>query len=196
LLHVIALCMLIRFCLREKNLAADATGNLSNICPGFHAIITQTLYIISHDTTWAINSRNRWFLILGKVIFGEAERDFLASNEACRVATCHDDIPHVVPVSYVFEDDVFIFATDYETKKYENISKNNRIALVVDIYSSVGNKAVCVQGVAELIENGGEFARLYKIFHKRFEWVRMDPWKEGEAPFVRVTPTNKISWGL
>jgi uncharacterized protein len=134
--------------------------------------------------------------VLGKVTFTKAESEFLGRNEACRVATCHDNIPHVVPVSYVFEDGVFIFATDYETKKYENISKNNKVALAVDVYSSVGNKALCVQGIAELVEKGSEFARLYKMFHERFEWVRSDPWKEGEAPFVRVTPTRKASWGL
>jgi nitroimidazol reductase NimA-like FMN-containing flavoprotein (pyridoxamine 5'-phosphate oxidase superfamily) len=133
---------------------------------------------------------------LGKVTFTKAEKEFLNSNEACRIATCHDNIPHIVPVSYVFEDDVFVFATDYETKKYENISKNNRIALAVDVYSSVGNKAVCVQGTAELVERGSEFARLYKVFNERFEWVRSDPWKEGEAPFVKVTPISKVSWGL
>jgi len=134
--------------------------------------------------------------VLGKVTFTKAEKEFLGRNEACRVATCHDNIPHVVPVSYLFEDGVFIFATDYETKKYENISKNNKIALTVDVYSSVGNKAVCVQGIAKLIEKDGEFARLYKIFRERFEWVRDNPWKEGEAPFVRVVPTSKTSWGL
>ena len=70
------------------------------------------------------------------------------------------------------------------------------MALVVDIYSSVENKAVCVQGTAEIIESGQEFARLYSMFHNRFEWVRLDSWKEGEAPFVKVTPRNKVSWGL
>jgi nitroimidazol reductase NimA-like FMN-containing flavoprotein (pyridoxamine 5'-phosphate oxidase superfamily) len=134
--------------------------------------------------------------VLSKVTFTKAEREFLDNNEACRVATCHDNIPHVVPVSYIFEDGIFIFATDYETKKYENIHKNNRVALVVDVYSSVGNKAVCVQGIAELVEKGKEFARIYKIFDERFEWVRSNPWKEGEAPFIRLTPTNKASWGL
>lgn len=144
----------------------------------------------------SINSRNPGNLPLGKVTFSKAERDFLGRNEACRIATCHDSIPHVVPVSYVFEDSAFYIATDYETKKYENIKENNNVALVVDVYSSVGNKAVCVQGRAEIIEKGKEFARLYKIFHDRFEWVRQDPWKEGEAPFLRIIPTGKVSWGL
>lgn len=130
------------------------------------------------------------------VTFTKAEKEFLLANEACRIATCHDNIPHVAPVSYVFEDGAFYFATDLETRKLENIRKNGRIALVIDVYSSVGNKAVCVQGRAEIIERGKEFARLYKMFHEKFAWVRRDPWKEGEAPFVKVVPKNKASWGL
>jgi nitroimidazol reductase NimA-like FMN-containing flavoprotein (pyridoxamine 5'-phosphate oxidase superfamily) len=133
---------------------------------------------------------------LAIITFSQAERDFLSSNEACRIATCHDGTPHVVPVSYITEDDSFYIATDYGTKKYDNIKHNKRVALVVDVYSSVGNSAVCVQGTAEIVEKGEEFARLYKIFHDRFEWVRHDPWKEGEAPFLKVTPINKVSWGL
>jgi uncharacterized protein len=133
---------------------------------------------------------------LAKVTFSKAERDFLDKNEACRIATCHNAVPHVVPVSYVFEDDIFYIATDYETRKYENIKHNNMVALVVDVYSTVGNKAVCVQGRAEIIERGQEFARLYNIFYNRFEWVRLDTWKEGEAPFVKVSPRNKVSWGM
>jgi nitroimidazol reductase NimA-like FMN-containing flavoprotein (pyridoxamine 5'-phosphate oxidase superfamily) len=130
------------------------------------------------------------------VAFTKPEKEFLLANEACRIATCHDDVPHVVPVSYVFEDGAFYFATDLETRKLENIKKNGRIALVIDVYSSVGNRAVCVQGRAELIERGKEFARLYNVFHEKFAWVRRDPWKEGEAPFVKVVPENKVSWGL
>jgi nitroimidazol reductase NimA-like FMN-containing flavoprotein (pyridoxamine 5'-phosphate oxidase superfamily) len=133
---------------------------------------------------------------MAKVMFSQAERDFLDRNEACRIATCHDGIPHVVPVSYIFEHGSFFIATDYETRKYENIKRNRTAALVVDVYSSVGNSAVCVQDTAEIIESGQEFARLYKMFHDRFEWVRSDAWKEGEAPFVKVTPKNKASWGL
>ena len=53
-----------------------------------------------------------------------------------------------------------------------------------------------IQGTAHLVETGEEFKRLYKIFEKKFEWVRNDPWREGEAPFVKVQPGNKVSWGL
>lgn len=130
------------------------------------------------------------------VNFNTKEKEFLKSNECCRIGTCHDNIPHVVPVSYVFEDDLFFFATDFNTRKYRNLITNGRIALVVDSYSSVGNKAVCVQGTTAMIDRGEEFSRLYKIFHKNFEWVRIDPWKEGEASFIKVTPISKVSWGF
>jgi nitroimidazol reductase NimA-like FMN-containing flavoprotein (pyridoxamine 5'-phosphate oxidase superfamily) len=132
-----------------------------------------------------------------QVKFTEKEVLFLLENEVCRVATSHNDIPHIVPVNYIHENNFLYFATDYNTIKYQNLEKNKRIAGVVDIYnSSVENKAVIIQGTAELIERGEEFKKLYKIFEKRFEWVRNDPWKEGEAPFVKVKPGIKVSWGL
>ncbi|MCI0560856.1 MAG: pyridoxamine 5'-phosphate oxidase family protein, partial [Nitrososphaera sp.] len=129
---------------------------------------------------------------MSKVKFTRAEQNFLERNEACRVATCMSNIPHVVPVSYIFANSTFIFATDYETKKLENIKQNRHVALTVDVYSSVGNKAVCVQGIAEIVESGAEYETLYRMFHKKFGWVRKDPWKQGEAPFVKVTPRTKV----
>jgi len=67
---------------------------------------------------------------------------------------------------------------------------------VVDVYDSVNNKAVSVQGTAEFIESGEAYSKLYGIFYNRFEWVRRDPWDEGEAPFIKISPNRKVSWGL
>lgn len=133
---------------------------------------------------------------LKKVKFSAAEREFLAKNEACRIATCKNDIPHVVPVSYLFLNAAFYFATDYGTKKLENIKANRNLALTVDVYSSIANKAVCVQGHPRLIESGSEFKKLYDLFYSKFDWVRQNPWKSGEAPFVEVVPYSKVSWGI
>jgi nitroimidazol reductase NimA-like FMN-containing flavoprotein (pyridoxamine 5'-phosphate oxidase superfamily) len=133
---------------------------------------------------------------LDDIRFTEQDLEFLAKNEACRVATCRNAIPHVVPVSYVFERDAFYFAADYGTKKLENLKANPNLALTVDIYSSIGNKAVCIQGRTSMIESGPEFERLYQLFFDKFSWVRANPWKAGEAPFVKVSPYTKVSWGL
>lgn len=128
--------------------------------------------------------------------FTQKEIDFLQNNEACRIATAHDNIPHVVPVTYYFENGNFYIAVDYDTKKYSNLKKNNRAAITVDIYSAGKHRAVIVQGTTEFIEKGAEFQRLYEIFYKRFSWVRENPWKEDEAPFVKISPKTKTSWGL
>lgn len=132
-----------------------------------------------------------------QAIFSKKERKFLLENEVCRVSTSHNEVPHVTPVAYIYEKNFLFFATDYETRKYKNLKVNNRIAASIDIYnSSIENKAVLVQGTADIIEKGREFKNLYQKFYKKFEWVRKDPWKEGEAPFIKIKTFNKISWGL
>lgn len=132
-----------------------------------------------------------------QAIFNKEERKFLLENEVCRVSTSHNEVPHVTPVAYIYEKNFLFFATDYETRKYKNLKVNNRIAASIDIYSSsIENKAVLVQGTADIIEKGREFRNLYQKFYKKFEWVRKDPWKEGEAPFIKIKTFNKISWGL
>jgi uncharacterized protein len=132
-----------------------------------------------------------------EITFSKKEEKFLMENEVCRVSTSHNDMPHITPVSYFYEKRSFFFATDYETRKYKNIKLNNKIALAIDTYnSSVENQAVVIQGFANIIEKGEEFKKLYREFYKKFEWVRSDPWEEGEAPFVKVEAFNKVSWGL
>jgi hypothetical protein len=84
------------------------------------------------------------------------------------------------------------FATDFNTRKYRNLIKNGRIALVVDSYRSVGNKAICVQDRTTIIDRGKEFSRIYKIFHRN-SWVGIDPWKEGEASFIELSPITRYT---
>ena len=130
------------------------------------------------------------------VSFSEKEIDFLNKMEECRVATAHNNIPHVKPVSYLYEEGTILIATDYDTRMYKNLLENPKAALSIDIYKNKGHKAVCVQGDVSIIENGDEFLRIYKKFHDRFDWVRTQAWKENEAPFVKITPITKSSWGL
>ncbi len=128
------------------------------------------------------------------VEFTEKEVIFINKSEICRLATCSDGVPHVVPVCYIFLDNHFYIATDYSTKKFKNISKNRNVSLVIDAYRP--NRAVMVEGIAEIVEKGEEFKRVYRLFYDRFTWVRRDPWGEGEAPFIKVMPKRKVSWGL
>ena len=125
--------------------------------------------------------------------FTKSEERFLKSNEIGRLATISSNgTPHVVPVSYLFKDDAFLIAVDYGTRKLRNLRRNHRTALVVDRLRP--NRGIMIQGKAELIERGAEFRHAYSQFYRAFSWVRADPWKEGEAPFVRIIPETKASW--
>jgi nitroimidazol reductase NimA-like FMN-containing flavoprotein (pyridoxamine 5'-phosphate oxidase superfamily) len=116
--------------------------------------------------------------------------------EEARLATSHDDIPHVKPVSFVFVDEIIIIATDYKTRAFENVKLNPKASIVVGIYKSGEHKAVCIQGEIKIVEDGLEFKKLYDIFYQKFSWVRKEPWKEHEAPFLKIIPNNVVSWGL
>ena len=132
-----------------------------------------------------------------KASLTQKERKFLLENETCRIATSHNDIPHVVPVAYIYDKGNVTFVTDYGTRKYKNLEVNKNISVVVDVYDLSGEtKAIVFQGKAVIIDKGAEFKRLYRIFNRKFEWVRNNPWKEGEAPFVRINALNKVSWGF
>jgi uncharacterized protein len=130
------------------------------------------------------------------VSFSLKEIDFLNKLEECRVATSHDNMPHVKPVSYLFEEGAILIATDYDTRMYKNLLENPKAALSIDIYKNKDHKSICIQGDVSIIENGDEFTRIYKKFHEKFEWVRTQPWEENEAPFIKITPITKSSWGL
>lgn len=128
--------------------------------------------------------------------FTKVEETFLQSIEEARIATSHADIPHVKPVSFIYHDKTIFIATDYQTRTFKNVKINPKVSVAIDIYESGKHKAVCIQGKVEVLEKGQEFLQTYKMFEKKFAWVRNEPWKENEAPFLKIITTNKTSWGL
>lgn len=131
------------------------------------------------------------------VFFSQEEREFLEKNEVGRLATSSKKgEPHVTPVCYIMMKDNFYIFTDYGTKKLKNIIENPKVAIVVDVYKRPWNIAVIVLGKAEIIEKGEEYKKVYNLFYEKFDWVRRDPWEEGEAPLIKIIPEKKISWGF
>jgi nitroimidazol reductase NimA-like FMN-containing flavoprotein (pyridoxamine 5'-phosphate oxidase superfamily) len=127
--------------------------------------------------------------------FNTEEERFLKDNEVGRLATiCADGMPHVVPVCYIYRSGSLWIATDYETKKYQNLLSNNKAALIVDSgYDS--NRGILIQGRVEIYEGGPEFRKVYAAFYRKFKWVRATPWKEREVPFLKIEPDRKACWG-
>ena len=130
------------------------------------------------------------------ISFTRVEEEYLYSMEECRVATSHDEIPHVKPVSYIFEDGLFLISTDYKTRMCKNVLANPHAAITIDVYHHGSHKAVLVQAKAAIVDDGDKFTRIFKKFHEKFEWVRNEHWDEKEAPLIVLTPFSKTSWGL
>jgi uncharacterized protein len=132
---------------------------------------------------------------LQNVKLSQKEVDFLRSNDLCRFATAsRKGVPHVVPVSCIWDQDNVYIVTDYGTRKLKNLRENPHAAVLVDTDGT--QKLLLISGPVEIIEKGEEYRRLYKLFYSKLSWVKRDPWKEGEAPFIKITPSFKSGWGL
>jgi uncharacterized protein len=132
---------------------------------------------------------------LQNIKLSQKEVDFLKSNELCRFATAsRKGEPHVVPVSYIWDQEYAYIVTDYGTRKLKNLRENPQAAVLVD--SAGTQKLLLISGPVEIIEKGEEYRRLYNLFYSKLSWVKRDPWKEGEAPFIKITPSFKAGWGL
>lgn len=66
--------------------------------------------------------------------------------EEARIATSHDDIPHVKPVSFVFHNNSILVATDYKTRTYENAKVNPKSSIAIDIYKHGAIKLSAFKG--------------------------------------------------
>jgi uncharacterized protein len=131
----------------------------------------------------------------GSVKFTDGEVKFLTENDMCRLGTASSKgEPHIVPVSFIWHEGHAYVVTDYKTRKLRNLRENPHAAVLVDRPST--RPGILISGPVQLIEKGEEYRDVYDMFHKRLSWVRRDPWKEGEAPFVKITPNFKASWGL
>lgn len=128
------------------------------------------------------------------VSFNRKEIKFIQDQEVSRLATVSEKKwPQVTPILHVFDGKNFYFATDFDTKKIKNIEKNNKIAIVFDVYSRQP-KGVTVQGFAEIIEKGKEFDYARKLLEDRHEYYRVNPIEEGEIPLVKIIPERKFGW--
>jgi nitroimidazol reductase NimA-like FMN-containing flavoprotein (pyridoxamine 5'-phosphate oxidase superfamily) len=129
------------------------------------------------------------------VRFRRSEKIFLERNDLGRLATIGPDgFPHVVPVSYLHYRRKIWVAVDYGTQKLRNMLRDKRVGFVVDEYNP--NRGIMIQGTVKIIESGEEYREIYKMFTKKFAWVRAAPWKEGEAAFISIQVLKKASWGF
>lgn len=125
--------------------------------------------------------------------FTKKEEDFLQKQDVARIATVSEKgWPQVTPVVHLYHDGRVYFITDFETRKYKNIRKNNRVGVAIDVYTRQP-ASVIIQGRAEIVEKGKEFVEIEKLFEQRHAYYKANPVKEGDAPLIKITPVKKFS---
>jgi len=97
-------------------------------------------------------------------VFTDEEIEYLKSQLLGRLATGGSDgQPHVVPVGFRYNaelDTIDIGGHDFaRRKKYQDVQRNPRVALLVDDLASVNPwrvRGIEVRGEAEVLTSGGE----------------------------------------
>ncbi len=103
--------------------------------------------------------------------------DLLIAGKFAYVGTVESGKPHITPVVYVFDGRFVYFATSRASKKFKNIKKVRRIAVLIDERDPgdlFKNKAVLIRGEAQILGISGLFyalptlIRVRNLFMKKF----------------------------
>jgi nitroimidazol reductase NimA-like FMN-containing flavoprotein (pyridoxamine 5'-phosphate oxidase superfamily) len=130
----------------------------------------------------------------------KAEREFVAFQRVCRVATVsRKGVPHNVPVCPILDGDRIYFASEAGAVKVRNIQATAQVALTFDEYTEAwsGLQGILIRGMGRTIEAGPAFRRIRKLLYQRFpQYEDYASLEEKDTVIVEVTPTRAFSWGL
>lgn len=136
-----------------------------------------------------------------------AVRARLEEARVARLATLDARLrPHIVPVCFAYDGEVFYTAIDQKPKRVtperltrlRNILAIPRVALLIDRYQEDWTQIwyILVRGKAKLIPARSQQEREWAIGKLRAKYsqysVRMLP---DDAPIIRITPEQIMSWG-
>ncbi len=134
-------------------------------------------------------------------MLSEREAAFVGRQRVARLATADaEGRPHVIPVCFVYVDGAFYTAIDEKPKRsarlkrLRNIEATPRAALLFDEYAEDWSRLawVLVQGVAELVSEGGEQERAVAALREKYRQYRS---MTLAGPLIRVRPERTASWG-
>lgn len=112
--------------------------------------------------------------------------------------------PLVVPVCYAFDGRACYSAIDAKPKRtlnqplkrLRNIADNPRVSLVVDHYDEDWRRLryVIVQGRAEVLTAGDEFARAVDLLTQKYAQYRELALDRVSGTMIRITPERTLYW--
>ncbi|MBV9328394.1 MAG: PPOX class F420-dependent oxidoreductase [Chloroflexi bacterium] len=126
-------------------------------------------------------------------VFTPAEITYLQSQRLARIATSSNGQPHVVPVSFRYNaeaDTIDVGGHGFtQRKKFRDVQRNPKFALVVDDLASVDPwraRMIEVRGEAEVVSTAGDSIgpgfdpEMFRIRPRRINSIGID----GEGPFL------------
>lgn len=132
-----------------------------------------------------------------KIIFSEKEIEYLKSQRLARISTVspEDLQPDVSPVGFEFDGEYFyVGGIDLpKTRKYKNVLKNKKVALVIDDLETVNPwapRAVRIYGTADIVtRQGGYMDRAHSSSSSSSPPPPL-------PSYIRIRPLKKWSWGV
>lgn len=128
--------------------------------------------------------------------------DFLRNNSVAVVATSFENHPDVSPVYYISDDNFNIyFVTQMNTNKYVNISKNDRVTVVVG--TGPEHVSIKIQGKGDFVLGETKtaiFERLLMLMYsehiKKWPMRDMEKFKKSRITVFRVIPDKVVFMNL
>lgn len=129
----------------------------------------------------------------------KAVSQLLQLERVCRVATAdRSGASHLTPVCQVVADGKIYFAIGRDSRKFANLRRNPRLAVLVDIYTEDWPRLVgaLIEGPATLIERGPRFRKIRKLLYEKYpQYPGESAVEEGESVIVEMMPQRATSWG-
>lgn len=123
-------------------------------------------------------------------MFSDKEVEYLKSQHLARISTVspEDLQPDVSPVGFDFDGEFFYVGgiNLLKSRKYKNVLRNNKVALVIDDLESVdpwAPRGVRIYGTADIVARQGGY---------------MDRAHDSSSPqsYIRIRPLQKWSWAV
>jgi coenzyme F420-0:L-glutamate ligase / coenzyme F420-1:gamma-L-glutamate ligase len=138
-------------------------------------------------------------------VISAAIRAKLDAARVARLATLDEQqSPHLVPVCFALNANVFYSAIDRKPKRVapkrlarlRNIKKTPQVALLVDHYEENWTLLwyVLVRGKAKLVSAPAERKRALQSLREKYPQYRGGMLQEN-APLLRITPERITAWG-
>jgi PPOX class probable F420-dependent enzyme len=132
---------------------------------------------------------------------------FLEAGRVARLGTADAaGQPLVVPICYTFDGRHCYSPIDAKPKRQiparlkrvRNIRENPRVSLLVDHYDEEWSRLryVVLQGRAELLSEGAEFAHALDLLVAKYPQYRALPLDRRAGLVIKITPERVIQWSF